>query len=78
MPIVVSASPARSVHRDAIAAGQPIPTPPPIVTVHEGDARLGVGVFEVVEPIFVEEEGAGAASAPSDVLQKCRPRRRRR
>ena len=38
--------------------------------VHESDAGLGVGIFEVVEAIFVEEEGArrflGAVDALGD------------
>ena len=37
--------------------------------VHEGDARLGVGIFEVVEAIFVEEEGARRRFVALDVLR---------
>ena len=36
--------------------------------VHEGDAGLGVGIFEVVEAIFVEEEGARRGLVAFDVL----------
>ena len=36
--------------------------------VHEGDARLGVGIFEVVEAIFVEEEGTRRILMPVDAL----------
>ncbi len=36
--------------------------------VHEGDAGLGVGIFEVVQPIFVEEEGARGRFVAVDIL----------
>ena len=38
-------------------------------SVHERDAGLGVGIFEVVEAIFVEEEGARRGFVPVDVLR---------
>ncbi len=36
--------------------------------VHEGDTWLGVGIFEVVEAIFVEEEGARGRVMALDAL----------
>jgi hypothetical protein len=35
--------------------------------VHEGDAGLGVGIFEMVEAIFVEEEGSSGRVGALDV-----------
>ena len=54
---------------DAVAAGQSnADAAAHGDAVHEGDARLGVGIFEVVEPVFVEEEGACRRFVPLDVL----------
>ena len=59
----------RPLGRDPVAAGQGDPDAAAHGDpVHEGDARLGVGIFEVVEPIFVEEEGARRGLMALDVL----------
>ena len=56
--------------RDAIAAGQRDPDAAAHRDpVHERDARLGVGIFEMVEAIFVEEEGARRGLMSLDVLR---------
>ena len=60
----------RALGRDAVAAGAGDPDAAAHRhAVHEGDARLGVGIFEVVEAIFVEEEGARRGLVALDVLR---------
>ena len=61
-PLGGDAIAARAADPDAAAHRHP---------VHEGDAGLGVSIFEVVQAIFVEEEGArgglGAFDAIGDI-----------
>ena len=70
MPIAVSGmANTRALGRDAVAAragdADPAAHRHP---VHESNARLGVGIFEMVQPIFVEEEGARRGFVAFDVL----------
>ena len=70
MPIVVSGmAQQRSLRRNADngRAGDS-DAPAHRHPVHERDAGLGVGIFEVVEAIFVEEEGARRRFVALDVL----------
>ena len=59
----------RSLGRNPVAAGQgDSDAAAHRNPVHESDAGLGVGIFEVIEAIFVEEEGARRSFVALDVL----------